>query len=329
MSRLVYPGLLILLAIVPLLLYLRYRNGSRQPTLRYSDLSYLRGLSPSFWARIHWLPYALRLVALTLLLIALARPQIGAGGAEISAEGIDIMLVVDVSASMLAQDFQPDNRLQAAKQVVADFIRQRDRDRIGMIVFARHAITKTPLTLDHDILLNQLDEVEVGIVPDGTAIGNAVASGVNRLKNSEAESRVMILLTDGENNAGEVDPVTAAQLARTYDIRVYTVGAGKEGLVPYPFQDPLQGTVLQKVEVPIDEETLKEIATISGGQFFRTEDAESLSEVYAEIDELERTEIEQVQYVSYTELAPYLMVTALGFLLTESLLSRTKLQRLP
>ena len=329
MSRVVYPSVLILLAIIPLLIYLRYRSGNPLPALRYSALGYLRTLSPSFWARISWLPYVQRLIALTLLLVALARPQIGAREDEIRAEGIDIMLVVDVSASMLAQDFQPDNRLQVAKQVVADFVLQRTRDRLGMIVFARYAITKTPLTLDHEILLNQLDEVEVGIVPDGTAIGNAVASGVNRLKDSDAKSRVMILLTDGENNAGEIDPVTASQLAKTYGVRVYTVGAGKEGLVPYPFPDGFGRTMLRQVEVPIDEDTLEEIATISEGQFFRAQDAESLSKVYAEIDELERSEIEQIQYVSYVELASYLMVAALGLLLTESVLSRTKLQSLP
>ena len=175
----------------------------------------------------------------------------------------------------------------------------------------------------------QLEDVHIGAIADGTAIGNAIASAVNRLKESDAESRIMILLTDGENNAGEVDPITAAELARTFGIRVYAVGVGRGGMVPYPFRNPLYGTVYQNVETPIDEETLMEIATITGAQFFRARDAESLEAVYDEIDALERTEIEQIQYVLYSELAPYFMMLALGFLLAEALLSRTRLARYP
>ena len=269
------------------------------------------------------------MLALALLILALARPQRGAAGEEIHAEGVDIMLVIDVSSSMLAEDFKPNNRLSVGKDVVSDFIKRRDNDRLGMTVFARHAITKTPLTLDHDILLAQLEDVQIGAIVDGTAIGNAIATAVNRLKESEAESRIMILLTDGENTAGEVDPITAAQLAKTFGIRVYSVGIGRGGQVPYPFRDPLYGTVYRNVEIPIDEETLTEIATITGAQFFRARDAESLEAVYEEIDALERTEIEQIQYVLYSELAPYFMMLALGFLVSEALLSRTRLARYP
>lgn len=329
MTRLAYPWMLVTLFLVPALVYFRVRWGERAPSLRYSDVGELARLPRSLWARLAWLPFALRMTVLTLLVIALARPQRGAAGEEIRAEGVDIMLVIDVSSSMLAEDFRPNNRLHVAKEVVSDFIERRDDDRLGMTVFARHAITKTPLTLDHDILLTHLDDVDVGSVPDGTAIGNAIASSVNRLKDSDAESRIMIVLTDGENTAGEVDPVTAAELAKTFGIRVYTIGVGRGGLVPYPFRDPLHGTVYRNVEIPINEESLEEIATITGARFFRARDAESLQSVYEEIDELERTELEQIEYVRYTELAPYLMLAALGFLAVETALSRTRLSRFP
>ena len=329
MSRLAYPWIVTGLALIPLLVFLRARWGARVPSFRYSDLAQLARLPRSLWARLAWLPFALRMVALGLLVVALARPQRGASGSEIRAEGVDIMLVIDVSSSMLAEDFRPNNRLHVAKEVVADFISRRENDRLGMTVFARHAITKTPLTLDHDILLTHLEDVAIGTVPDGTAIGNAVASSVNRLKDSDAESKIMILLTDGENTAGEIDPLTAAQLARTFGIRVYTVGVGRGGQVPYPFTDPLYGTVYRNVDIPIDEETLGQIATTTEAQFFRARDAESLQAVYEEIDTLERTEIEQIQYVRYTELAPYFMAAALLFLLFEMVLSRTRLARFP
>ncbi len=329
MSRFAYPWSLLVLALIPLLVYWRIRRRDREPALRFSELTPLASLTPSLWARLAWLPFAIRLLAIALLSIALARPQKGAAGEEIVAEGVDIMLVIDVSSSMLAEDFRPNNRLHVAKEVVADFIKRRDNDRLGMVVFARHALTKTPLTLDHDILLTQLEDVEIGIVPDGTAIGNAIASAVNRIKDSDAKSKLMILLTDGENTAGEIDPLTASRLAKTFGIKIYTVGVGRGGLVPYPFRDPLYGVVYQNVEIPIDEENLTQIADTTGGRFFRARDALSLKAVYGEIDTLERTEIEQVQYVRYTELAPRFMTAALLFLVLEVALSRTRLRRFP
>ena len=329
MSRLAYPWCLLVLAVIPLIAYWRIRRRGREPALRFPELTPLAALAPSLWARLAWLPFAIRMLAVALLIVALARPQKGAAGEEIVAEGVDIMLVIDVSSSMLAEDFRPQNRLHVAKEVVADFIQKRDNDRLGMVVFARHAFTKTPLTLDHDILLTQLEDVAIGIVPDGTAIGNAIASGVNRIKNSDAKSKLMILLTDGENTAGEIDPLTAARLAKTFGIKIYTVGVGRGGLVPYPFRDPLYGVVYQNVEIPIDEENLTRIADTTGGRFFRARDAESLKAVYSEIDSLERTQIEQVQYVRYTELAPRFMTAALLFLALELTLSRTRLRRFP
>ena len=330
MSRVVYPWVLALLGLVPLLVVLYHQTRGQQPAVRHPRMVRLRALTrPSVWARIAWLPFALRLIALTALVVALARPQLGARGLDVNTEGVDIMLVIDVSSSMLAEDFKPNNRLHVAKQVVADFVRRRENDRMGMVVFARQALTKTPLTLDHDILLTHLEDVRIGTVPDGTAIGNAVASGVNRLKESDATSRIMILLTDGVNRDGEIDPMTAARLAKTFGIKVYTVGAGKEGLAPYPFTDPIHGTVYQNVQVEIDEETLQMIADETGARFFRATDAESLQNVYEEIDSLETTEIEQVQYVRYTEIAPYLMGIAFALLLMEALAARTRFARFP
>jgi Ca-activated chloride channel family protein len=329
LSRFAYPWLLAGLALIPLLVAWRLKRGERRPALRFSDVPSLERLRPSLWSRLSWLPFALRLLAMALLLTALARPQRGAAGEQIVAEGVDIMLVIDVSSSMLAEDFRPDNRLHVAKEVVSEFIRGRNNDRLGMVVFARHALTKCPLTLDHDILLTQLEDVEIGTVPDGTAIGNAIASGVNRLRESDAETKLMILLTDGENTAGEIDPLTASKLAKTYGIKVYTVGVGRGGLVPFPFRDPLYGVVYQNVEIPIDEESLAKIASVTGGRFFRARDPESLKAVYREIDGLERTEIEQVQYVRYTELAPPLMMAALLFLGLECVLGHGRLRSFP
>ena len=207
---------------------------------------------------------------------------------EVITEGVDILLAIDVSSSMKTEDFKPKNRLEAAKEVVAEFIATRPHDRLGMVVFAARAITKCPLTLDHDILLTLLDDVHIGSIEDGTAIGTALATSVNRLKDSPAESRIIILLTDGVNNRGEIDPLTAAELAKTFGIKTYTVGAGTEGYAPYPFEDPMYGTVYRDILVEIDEETLQKIADVTGGQYFRATDAESLAEVYKEIDAMEK-----------------------------------------
>ncbi len=241
MTRLAYPWLALGLALVPLLIYLRYRLRESQPAIVYSNLAPLASLRPSLWVKLAWLPFTLRMLALTLMLVALARPQSGARAEEVITEGVDILLAIDISSSMKTEDFRPKNRLHAAKEVVAEFIQSRPHDRLGMVVFAARAITKCPLTLDHDILLTLLDDVEIGSIEDGTAIGTALATSVNRLKDSEAKSRIIILLTDGVNNRGEIDPLTAAELAKTFGIKTYTVGAGKEGYAPYPFEDPLRG----------------------------------------------------------------------------------------
>jgi len=330
MTRLAYPWLVLGLLLVPAIIYFYYHYRRRhRPTLVYSDVGPLQTLRPSIWARLAELPFFLRMGALGLALFALARPQAGAQGEEIITEGIDILLTIDISSSMKTEDFKPKNRLHVSKQVVADFISARPNDRLGLVVFAARAVTKCPLTVDHDVLLTLLEDVRIGAIEDGTAIGTAIATSVNRLMQSRAPSRVIVLLTDGVNNRGEIDPLTAADLAKTFGIKIYTVGAGREGYAPYPFEDPLYGTVYQQVLVEIDEKSLKEIAARTGGRYFRAQDAEELRKVYQEIDQLEKTKIEQKQYTRYTELAPYFMAVALGLLLTETALSRTRLARLP
>jgi Ca-activated chloride channel family protein len=328
-TRLAYPWLALALAVVPAIVYFHFHERRKNPTLVYSHLAPLQTLRPSVWVRLAELPFVLRAAALTLLLLALCRPQAGARGEEVITEGVDILLTIDVSTSMKTEDFKPKNRLHVAKEVVADFIRARPGDRLGMVVFAARAVTKCPLTVDHDVLLTLLEDVRIGSIEDGTAIGTAIATSVNRLRDSSAKSRVIVLLTDGVNNRGEIDPLTAAELAKRFGIKVYTVGAGKEGYAPFPFEDPLYGTVYQDVLVEIDEKTLRRIAETTGGKYFRATDAEELKKVYREIDALEKTKIEQKQYTRYSELAPYAIAAALGLLLTESVLSRTKLSRLP
>ena len=329
MTRLAYPWALPFLALTPTLVYFYFRNRRRRPSLSYSDTTLLRALKPSPWVRLAELPFVLRMAALTLALLALARPQSGARGEEVMTEGVDILLTLDISSSMKTEDFKPKNRFYVAKQVVSDFIAARPHDRLGLVVFAARAVTKCPLTIDHDVLLTLLEDVRMGAIEDGTAIGTAIATSVNRLKDSTAKSRVIVLLTDGVNNRGEIDPLTAAELAKTFGIKVYAVGAGKEGYAPYPFEDPLYGTVYQNVLVEIDEKTLKAIADATGGRYFRATDAEELKKVYQEIDALEKTKIEQKQYRRYTELAPYFLLTALGILVLESVLARTRLLSIP
>jgi Ca-activated chloride channel family protein len=328
-TRLAYPWLLLALGLIPALVYLYLKQRPRTPTVRFSQVEPLARLGSSLRARLAETPFVLRMLALTLALVALARPQAGARGEDVITEGVDILLTIDVSSSMKTEDFKPRNRLHVAKQVVADFVRAREHDRLGMVVFAAQAVTKCPLTVDHDILLTLLEDVRIGSIEDGTAIGTALATSINRLKDSKARSRVVILLTDGVNNRGEIDPLTASELARTFGIKVYAVGAGKEGYAPYPFEDPLYGTVYQNVLVEIDEKMLREIADRTGGRYFRATDAEELKKIYQEIDALEKTEIEQKQYVRYTELAPYLLVAVLGLVVAEALLSRTVFLRIP
>ncbi len=331
MTRLANPALLFRLLLVPLYVFLeiRYRRG-RRPAVRVPDVAVAKQVSGKL---VHWKRYlrmAMRALVLTLLVFALARPQAGSGTESVLSEGIDIVLAIDVSGSMKAEDFKPKNRLAVAKEVVADFITGRTSDRIGMVVFAADSFTQCPLTLDYNVLLGLLDSVEIGMIDERrTAIGMAVATAANRLRESDAESRVVILLTDGRSNAGEIDPITAAQAASALGIKIYTIGAGtpEGGLVPV--DDPIRGRRYLRVENDIDEETLQKIASLTGGRYFRATSEGMLATIYERIGELEKTKIEVKHFTTYEELAPRLMLMALVVLLLELLAGATISRGLP
>ncbi len=257
----------------------------------------------------------LRSIAIAALITALARPQTSLSWQDVTTEGIDIIIALDISGSMLAEDFKP-NRLEASKQVAMDFISERPYDRIGLVVYAGESFTQCPLTTDHDVLLNLFDDIDFGIIEDGTAIGMGLATSVSRLKDSEAISKVAILLTDGSNNRGTIPPITAAEIAQEFGIRVYTVGVGSNGTAPMPMKDQFGRTVYQNVPVKIDEKTLKEIASIADGQYFRATNKNNLESIYKEIDKLEKSKIEVTEYKKKSEkFWPFASVSAILLLL--------------
>ena len=324
--------LILILILIPLILanyILRKESGN----LRFSSLNLFKNIKSGKAVRLKHTLISLRIFIIILLVIALARPQSGKAHSRIKTEGIDIVLALDVSGSMLAEDFTVEekrhNRLYVAKEVVKDFIKWRENDRLGMVVFAGQAYTQCPLTLDYDILLQFLEKVNIGMVEDGTAIGSAIGVCVNRLKSSKAKSKVVILLTDGRNNSGEIDPFTAAEIAKTFDIKIYTVGAGTKGLAPYPTKGTFGFTVYKPMQIDIDDEGLTEIAKITGGKYFRATDTESLKEVYKQIDSLERTEMEIAKYTEYNELFHYLVIPALGVFIFEIFLANTRFRKIP
>jgi len=247
---------------------------------------------------------------------------------EAFAEGVDIVMVLDTSTSMRAQDFNP-NRFEAAKEVGAEFVRGRRSDRVGLVVFAAKAFTQAPLTLDYDFLLDMLDEVEVGVVEDGTAIGTALAMAVNRLRETQAASKVVILLTDGQNNRGEIDPVTAADVAKALGVRVYAIGVGTYGEAPFVIDHPFAGRQRRMMPVEIDEDMLRSVAEKTGGKYYRATNKDALRDIYEEIGELEKTKIEERIYSDYAERYALFLLPAFGFVLLEILLSTTRLRRMP
>ena len=320
--RLDHPGFLCLLLLLPFLLwYLSQKNNGR---IRFSDLSISRQIAPSFWVRC--LPF---LNFVRFLVIVLARPQSSHSRQQIASEGIDILLILDISGSMRAEDFKPDNRLHAAKAVIYDFLDDRKNDRIGLVVFAGESFTQCPLTLDYRVLGNLLLNVKIGMLEDGTAIGDALANATNRLRHSTAKSKIAILLTDGENNAGTIDPLTAAQAAKALNIKVYTIGMGKEDGAFIPYHDPIFGLQYSPNRTYVDEETLKQIAEITDGRYFRATDNQKLSEIYQEINQLETTKIEVTEYTRYKELAAYPLIFATLLLMLEIVLSNTRLRKIP
>jgi Ca-activated chloride channel homolog len=328
--RLANSLFLLLLLVLPLLVRRFWgRGGLRRPSLRFSNVSGLQAAVPVGLAKYYRLLYAVRIVVILLLILALARPQSSKGDETITTEGIDSILTLDISGSMRAEDFQP-NRLAAAKKVAAEFIRGRRNDRIGLVVFAGHSITQAPLTLDYDVLLGLLDKVEIGMLQeDGTAIGMALANSVNRLRTSQAESKIIILLTDGVNNKGEIDPLTAANLANALQIKIYTIGAGTKGVARIPVEHPIFGKQYRQVKVDLDEETLQAVAELTGGAYFRATDEEHLAQIYEDIEQLEKSTIDVKQYKDYVELFPYLVYAGLGLLGLEIVLAHTRFRRIP
>ena len=326
------PAWLWLLLLLPVLAILRGRSG-RAVALRLPSVSDARGVGGRPRSRVGGLLLSLLFLGLALTIVALARPQLGKGRTEIETSGIDIMLAIDVSGSMQAMDFEIKgermNRLEVVKSVVEDFVSERPGDRIGMVGFAGRPYLVSPLTQDHDWLKNRLKEVQIGRVEDGTAIGSAIASSVNHLRDSRAKSGIMVLLTDGVNNSGAANPVTAAEAAKTLGIKIYTIGAGTQGEAPMPMRDMFGRTRMQMVPVEIDEESLREIAKLTGGQYFRATDTDSLVKIYEEINELEKTKRTMKKYEDYEELFLFALLPGLGLILVERVLSETRFRHLP
>lgn len=323
-----YPWVLYFLLIIPILIIWYFWKGRKKlAAISFSSLKMFEKIPATFRERLIHLPFALRMIALIFLIIALARPQNFSAGQSVNAEGIDISMVLDISGSMLAEDFKP-NRLDAAKNVIDNFVSARKTDRIGLVIFSREAFTQCPLTIDYSVLRNLLADIKTGMIEDGTAIGNGIANGINRLKDSDAESRVIILLTDGVNNAGEVDPISAAEIASTFGIRIYTIGVGTRGEAPYPVHTPF-GTRYQMVPVEIDEVILKKIAELTGGEYFRATNNRALEEIYNKIDKMEKTKIEITSYRNAKELFAGWIGIGFVLLFMELIASKTILRRLP
>jgi len=331
MIRFANPWFLLSLLIVPALAVWLWRRG-RFVTLQYSDLRLVEGLPGSPRLQVRWLPTLLRLIILALLIVAVARPQASREREIVRGKGVDIVLAVDISGSMAALDFEPQNRLEAAKKVITDFIGDRRYDRIGVVVFAREAFSQCPPTFDYAVLRQLLAEVDLAPalkLDDGTAIGMGLAQATAMLQESDARSRVVILLTDGVNNAGQIDPLTAAQAAAALEVKVYTIGMGRPGQVPFPVDDPFFGRTTRLIESEIDEEILQTIAETTEALYFRATDTQGLYQIYDQINRLEKSEVEVQVLTRYKELAGWVLFPALGLLLLEGALRHTLFRVLP
>lgn len=317
----------LLLVIVPMAAWYIFRQKNNTASIQVSSTASVFKAPKTIRHYLRHLIFICQMIAIAFFVVVLARPQSSSNWENVTTEGIDIIIALDISSSMLARDFSPD-RLEAAKNVAMDFISGREYDRMGLVVFAGEAFTQCPLTTDRAVLLNLFKDIQSGLIEDGTAIGNGLATGVSRLKDSEAVSRVVILLTDGENNRGEVAPMTAAEIAKTFGIRVYTVGVGTVGTAPYPVQTPF-GIELRDMEVKIDEDLLTQIASITGGQYFRATSNNKLEEIYKEIDKLEKSKIDVQQYSRKSEeFLPFALLGAL-FLIAGLFLRTTIFRSIP
>ena len=320
--------LYLLLLLIPIIGWYIYKLSKSQASLQVSSTEVFDIPGTSSWkVWLRHVPFVLRTVAIAVLVVILARPQSTNSWQNSSTEGIDIVLAMDISTSMLAQDLKP-NRLEASKDVASSFINGRPNDNIGLVVFAAESFTQCPLTTEHAVLLNLFKDIQPGIIQDGTAIGLGLANAVSRIKDSQAKSKVIILLTDGVNNTGEIAPVTAAEIAKTFGVRVYTIGVGTQGEAPYPFQTAF-GIQYQNVPVEIDEQTLKQMAATTGGQYFRATDNASLKEIYSEIDKMEKTKISVQEYSKKQEEYKNWAILLFVLLLVEILLRITLLRNIP
>ena len=319
--------LYLLLLLIPIIARYIIRMSKTQASFKLASTNAFNGKSKGIRVYLRHLPFVLRTVAIALIIIVLARPQAVDSWEKSETQGIDIVLALDISGSMLAQDLQP-NRMEAVKKVAAEFVTERTNDNIGLVIFAGESFTQCPMTTDHKVLLNLLNEVDFGMIEDGTAIGLGLATSVNRLKDSQSKSKVVILLTDGSNNRGQIVPLTAADLAKSYGIRVYTIGAGTKGMAPTPVQTPY-GIRMQNMPVDIDEEVLTNIADLTGGKYYRAVDNESLRGIYREIDQLEKYLISVENVTRKQELFMPFALWALALVVIELILRRTWLRNIP
>ncbi len=321
------PWLLLLFLLIPVLIYWNFNKGKKQvAAIAISTTKGLRA-SRSWKNSFQQFPFILRLLALACIIIALARPQTKFDETQTEGEGIDIILAIDVSGSMTAQDFTP-NRMEAAKKVAEEFVDARPSDRIGVVIFAGESFTQCPLTTDHYVLKTQIANINNGLLEDGTAIGSGLATSVDRLRNSKSKSKVVILLTDGVNNGGLIDPSTATEIAKTFHVKVYTIGVGTDGYAPTPVSTPL-GIVMQNQKVSIDEKLLQYIATQTGGKYFRATDNKSLAEIYKEINKMEKSKVEITTFHHYTEKFYPFIFAALALLFVEIILRFTLFKKFP
>jgi Ca-activated chloride channel family protein len=330
-----HPYFLLLLLLLPVLAWLKGKRG-RSPAFLYSSVKLVEGLTRARRSRAGAILVALRWLALAIFIVALAQPRLMKSGTTVKASGVDIAVAFDLSGSMLSEDFvvkgERVNRFNMARSVLKQFIDQRPNDRIGLVVFASQAYIATPLTLDHDFLQENRERLEIGSINQNqTAIGDALSTAVNRLRDLKSKSKIVILMTDGQNNSGKIQPLMAADAARALGIKVYTIGIGKQGTAPMPVgRNPYTGeTVYQEVPVDVDEETLQKIADETGGKYYRADNAEKFKQIYAEIDKLEKTEAVINKYTEFKELFPWLAAGGLLLLLLEILLSQTIFRRLP
>ena len=327
-----HPYFLLLLLLLPFLAWLRSRQ-IKEAAFLYSSVTLLRGVANlkrssarAFLIRLRWL-------ILVLCILAMARPRLSVGKTSVKASGIDIVVALDLSMSMAAMDFEKDgervNRLDIAKDVLESFVKKRTNDRLGLVAFAGRAYIAAPLTLDHDFFQLNLDRLQLGIVEDGTAIGSSLTAALNRLRDVESKSRIVILMTDGQNNSGKVPPLTAAEAAEALRVKIYTIGVGTKGMAPYPQKGPFGRTNFVQMKVNIDEETLKGIADKTGGKYYRADNSESFRQIYEEIDSLEKTEVEMQQYTKHEVLAAWFLLPGLILLILEMILNNTIWRKLP